>query len=263
MSLRGRIRERREARERQHYSFCPDLHGVGSGFWRLPPGPGDIGITKKQFENREVPNEDRGAARDRDDSRPGGVTHHHTTRSTDITYSFAGTDLSKYIIGASGPEFAIGADEKPALPEREDSMPILAWKWAQLARNDRGWWFAGIGQGVEHRYRSRSVARCLDDADNPMSYAALKRQFMAFGYGGGAEERPKRTPHDAPGPDCKCGFYGLASPPETPDGYTIEDLRVLLDVEFYGRVIVHEHGYRAEKQRVLAARVTARCEFCP
>jgi hypothetical protein len=89
--------------------------------------------------------------------------------------------------------------------------------------------------------------------------------FRALGgvYGAVAKaECPFGRGHDAPEPACTCGFYAV----ETDDelwrlGCDEPDLAVL-EVELSGRVIEHEHGYRASHQRVRAIRMHRRCSRC-
>jgi hypothetical protein len=113
--------------------------------------------------------------------------------------------------------------------EEVGDEPYKAWKWAYLTdmRSDR---FTPVnaefnGYGVE------AVARC--------------------GY---------HRVHRAPELQCTCGFYGMNDRAlanmhgeifYVRRGLMDSMLSVQLEVEFYGKVIVCEYGYRAEKLRVL------------
>lgn len=58
--------------------------------------------------------------------------------------------------------------------------------------------------------------------------------------------------HAAPDQNCTCGFYAVTKEryrAELTAGYSTSVCT--LDVDLFGRVIVHENGYRAERQRVL------------
>ena len=68
--------------------------------------------------------------------------------------------------------------------------------------------------------------------------------------------------HEAPQAECTCGFYAV----ETDDdlwrlGGCEPDLAVL-DVDLAGRVIAHEHGYRASHQHVRRVTVGSACTQC-
>jgi len=65
--------------------------------------------------------------------------------------------------------------------------------------------------------------------------------------------------HRAPDERCQCGFYAFR-----PDARLASHLRPrsgqwLLEVRLSGKVVVHEHGYRAERQRVIAITPPTRC----
>ena len=51
--------------------------------------------------------------------------------------------------------------------------------------------------------------------------------------------------HEAPASGCTCGIYAFRSPLDTPPGLLVGQ------VKLWGRVIEHEHGYRAEFARPL------------
>jgi hypothetical protein len=66
-------------------------------------------------------------------------------------------------------------------------------------------------------------------------------------------------PHRAPGENCQCGFYAFR--PDAPLARRLEPRhdQWLLEVRLSGKVVVHEHGYRAEHQRVLGLSPPVRC----
>lgn len=96
--------------------------------------------------------------------------------------------------------------------------PVRGWKLARLARYD-SWTFVPLAGGFP--YGVEAVALCV------------------YGH-----------THRPPDLKCSCGFYAWNEPREIASGQ-----QVLLEVELYGRVIVAERGYRAEKQRVLSATI--------
>jgi hypothetical protein len=68
--------------------------------------------------------------------------------------------------------------------------------------------------------------------------------------------------HDAPDARCTCGFYAVD---EDEDLWRLgggDPELVVLDVDLSGRLIEHEHGYRASNQRVRRVRVPRRCARC-
>jgi hypothetical protein len=121
-------------------------------------------------------------------------------------------------------------------------------------------------------------------AGSPVAYAPQAEMTCLCGY---AEQQGVmgvvRSPrwHERPEPkDGHCGFYAWKPGQAFP--WTAGTW--LLEVDLYGRVIEHEHGYRAQKQRVLRispvpdpfceppfslsyqpgdGRVTAACAACP
>lgn len=64
--------------------------------------------------------------------------------------------------------------------------------------------------------------------------------------------------HPAPHPHGTCGFYGATGDPLD----WMMPQAALLDVELYGRVVRHERGWRASRQRVLGARFARGCVDC-
>lgn len=149
--------------------------------------------------------------------------------------------------GSASPALpAAPAAEGPGLAERQQDEPITAWKQARLA-------FAG------GRYYFRPLTSAGGSGYGVDATAACERDDMYFAWRSalarGAD--PLRVErHTAPAVECRCGFYALTEPPaENPD-------LCLLEVDLYGRVVVCEKGYRAEKQRVLSVTVPSRCYYC-
>lgn len=63
--------------------------------------------------------------------------------------------------------------------------------------------------------------------------------------------------HLSPDPNCTCGFYGMVNVADVPTHYG----PVLLDVEFSGRVLIHQKGFRAQHQRILEIHCPG-CWYC-
>ena len=118
--------------------------------------------------------------------------------------------------------------------------PVTGWKVGIV------WWpgpgssglcLTGVG-GARHRadrrYEVDDTARC------------------ALGHG-----------HTAPEASCTCGFWSV--PARADLGTTFDHADPTwadLEVESFGRVVVHERGLRSGRQRVLSVRVDDRCAEC-
>jgi hypothetical protein len=68
--------------------------------------------------------------------------------------------------------------------------------------------------------------------------------------------------HDAPAADCTCGFYAVEHDDELWRLGSYEPELAILDVDLAGRVIEHEHGYRASDQLVRGVTVGNTCMRC-
>lgn len=135
------------------------------------------------------------------------------------------------------------------LPGRLGALPIedipsheapRAWKCAQLLLSPDGAEVRLSGVSIGGSYTSDDAAVCV-----------------------------RRRDHTPPALDCECGFYGFS------ERHRAEDLlarrcgfdgdvvvRALLEVEFRGTVVEHEHGSRAELQQVLGLWLLPWCADC-
>ena len=104
--------------------------------------------------------------------------------------------------------------------------------WALLAPGRSAGRFAGLSVGLV--YGAYDRAHCL------------------------RERCPVVGNHPAPHPRGTCGFYGSTGDPL---GWMMPEA-ALLDVELFGRVIRHERGWRAGRQRVLGAAFVRGCMAC-
>jgi hypothetical protein len=68
--------------------------------------------------------------------------------------------------------------------------------------------------------------------------------------------------HEAPDASCTCGFYAVEHEEELWRLGSYEPELAVLDVDLAGRVIEHEHGYRASHQRVLHVTLGNVCVRC-
>lgn len=118
------------------------------------------------------------------------------------------------------------------LPKRRADDPFRGYKQAQVYQAPDGFHFRGLN-GRGEPYGVEADAKC----DNG--------------------PRRGQPTHDAPKPDCTCGFYAYNDPQfkhaflAQPNEALIADLVV----DLYGKVIVAKRGYRAGHQRVIEAQL--------
>jgi hypothetical protein len=114
------------------------------------------------------------------------------------------------------------------LPCTEDDIPILAHRAARVVMLDDGAVrFYPVHTGSPHAdpFHVDARARCT-----------------------------RHVSHVPPHPECSCGFYSV--PADLPAEHELKRwCTVDLLVALYGRVVVHEFGYRAGFQRVFACRL--------
>ena len=165
---------------------------------------------------------------DRDD--PGtGVTAYIATEGG--TVNLTGS-VSSFTLHTTSP----GVDK--AVPLRDAEEPIRAWKRANLVI-ERGLVRFGA-MGVDERYSVDGHAHC-----------SSQYRLSSLWWG------EARVPHGAtPSLSCRCGFYAWT---ERDDAFKVYPTAALLEVDLFGTVIVHERGYRASRQRVLAVWLPKTC----
>jgi hypothetical protein len=120
------------------------------------------------------------------------------------------------------------------LPWDVYATPITARKFARLVRR---------GDGI-------AFLPAFFQA-NSAPYSAASRAACELG-----------EPHAAPDAQCTCGFYAVDNDDDLWRLGGGDPELVVLDVELSGRVIEHEHGYRASDQRVRAVSIPRRCVRC-
>lgn len=154
----------------------------------------------------------------------------------------------------------LGYDLAPKeLPSRQQVEPFVGWKRARLVRINGHVRF--YGATVEASYEAEAVADCRR---RNLDYLLRSSIFsMAPPAPQQVSEVAPSHEHQAPADQCACGFYAVADQShwevlrrDYPDGFA------RLEVELYGKVIRYTNGYRAEKQRVLAAWVDPACWGC-
>lgn len=108
---------------------------------------------------------------------------------------------------------------------------------------------------------ARKLARLGVEQDRVVLRPAFYRQ-LGEAYGARAHATCALADHDAPAADCSCGFYAVADDTHLWRLGADEPELAVLDVELAGRVIEHDHGYRASHQRVTHVRFHGVCVRC-
>jgi hypothetical protein len=168
---------------------------------------------------------------------------------------------------------------RPSLPEAQGAATSASPVRDEPLRGVKAGRVAVLSSGVAFTALNAGLV-----TGGPVAYAPEAEMTCLCGY----TEQPavmgaRRTGrwHDRPEPnDGHCGFYAW----KTGRPFPWMAGTWLLEVDLYGRVIEHEHGYRAQKQRVLRispvpdpfceppfslsyqpgdGRVTAVCAACP
>jgi hypothetical protein len=109
--------------------------------------------------------------------------------------------------------------------------------------------------------KARKLARLGVEQDRVVLRPAFYRQ-LGEAYGALAHATCALADHDAPAADCSCGFYAVADDAQLWRLGADEPELAVLDVELAGRVIEHDHGYRASYQRVTHVRFHGVCVRC-
>ena len=108
---------------------------------------------------------------------------------------------------------------------------------------------------------ARKLARLGIEMDRVVLRPAFYRQ-LGEAYGAVAHATCALSVHEAPAADCSCGFYAVADESQLWRLGSDEPELAVLDVELAGRVIEHDHGYRASDQRVRSVRFHGACVRC-
>lgn len=139
--------------------------------------------------------------------------------------------------------------------------PVRAWKHAMISAEDSRFVplnFARKYTAAEERFVCMCDPWCHDDykdfmpgvpdmrmIHNHVQHADLSPDGSNSIYGKG------------------CGWYGMKDRAEIDRGYySYYSVYFVLEVEFYGKIIEHEKGYRAEYQRVLSVRLPPMATVC-
>lgn len=108
---------------------------------------------------------------------------------------------------------------------------------------------------------ARKQARLAMERGEVVFRPALFRQLGAP-YRAVARATCPLEDHEAPHVNCSCGFYAVADDDALWRLGAHQPNLAILDVELAGRVIEHEHGYRASNQRAIAVWLRPTCVRC-
>lgn len=187
----------------------------------------NIGIAVFNFKRaRRASGSDRGTEANRTYTEAGeGAEHMGNASGISINITGGGSFIAP-ISPAAG---------AVALESVEQAEPIRAWRGVQLLADE----YTVALQAMNHMFGGFA-------ADEQK--ASCRR---SYNYGFNIlSPQTKPDVHEAPGLNCECGFYGVK---DKADAYG----PFIAEADFYGTVIEHELGYRAEYQRILSVRVVA------
>lgn len=125
-------------------------------------------------------------------------------------------------LGATKVEVLDRMIERHNLPVVHQTEPVIAWKLANF-----------YGSGATGGLEFHPIT-----GHDPYGVKAIAQCFIG-----------RISTHKAPALYCSCGFYGLKSVSRV--GFYLAHT-FLLKVEFSGRVIECDLGYRAERQKIIA-----------
>jgi hypothetical protein len=109
--------------------------------------------------------------------------------------------------------------------------------------------------------RARKLARLGVEQQRVVLLPAFYRQ-LGEAYGARAQASCALSDHEAPDPECSCGFYAVADETQLWRLGADEPELAVVDVELSGHVIEHDHGYRASHQQVTNVQFHGVCVRC-
>ena len=178
----------------------------------------------------------------------GSTLDRPTINQARASLGLAPIGIPHYYSMGSGLGYAADPIKRPTfdLPTRAQAEPITAWKRARFLIGDAGPILRGVIYGT---YTPVATAEHIVDDTN--------------GFWTWISPPLAPNPHEAPHPDCVCGFYGVTHQRlhEVSVDYCGRSCADL-EVELYGKVIAHKSGWRASKQRVLAVHLDLGCTTC-
>ena len=172
--------------------------------------------------------------------------NHSDSEANGGTSDMARTEYSTTGAGGNTPAIASTSLEKV-----EQLEPIRAWRGLNISAEGNNVALAAINAhfgkflAVEHK------AECHAHSNDPYGFYSMAQLVSAYTLtypNAGISQTVTKPVHAAPHETCTCGFYGVK---EKKDAIGI----FVAEADFYGKVIEHEIGYRAEYQRILSVRV--------
>ena len=168
-------------------------------------------------------------------------------------------------IGEPKREIFIPVPDEPALPEQlplpapEPEVPVpVPVSHAGRPVTDEALPWDVYATPITARKFARLVRRGDGIAFLPAFFQANSAPYTAASHA----TCELGEPHAAPDTECTCGFYAVDNDDDLWRLGGGDPELVVLDVELSGRVIEHEHGYRASDQRVRAVSIPRRCVRC-
>lgn len=112
---------------------------------------------------------------------------------------------------------------------------------------------------------ARFIDLAWDLRQNKVLFSGVAMKSHLFGLDATARCDGSLHPGEAPNVGCRCGFYAV--PSDQLDSHVGYGASLSAEVELFGRVIEHERGYRAQRQRILSLTRTGvlrppRCRMC-
>lgn len=122
---------------------------------------------------------------------------------------------------------------------------------------------APVPDAVSHEpIRAMKVAEVLGTPHRARVHPAGRYWRVAVDHQHTDTARCARRRHEAPAFSCTCGFHGVAGMGVLARTMCVHADMAVLDVDLSGRVVEHDLGWRASRQRVLGARFHDRCLHC-
>lgn len=215
-------------------------------------------LQQRQLEESEAARNgsDRGTTQDHSDTQAGDIaglrTGYMALRTSQSPRAGASVNpfadmvlqlqnMQGAVLGYSlGPPLNEETPEPVEIPTEVQLEPIRVWRALDIRVEGNNVALGAMNTSFGKFLAVEHEAECKDIG------SLLSVQILNI-YG-----RPTIQPrtHVAPELHCKCGFYGVKEKKDCLDGTIF-----IAEAEFYGKVIEHDTGYRAQFQRVLAVRV--------
>ncbi|MGB5952666.1 MAG: hypothetical protein WBG57_09170 [Ornithinimicrobium sp.] len=147
-------------------------------------------------------------------------------------------------------------------------LPLPAWVYAarRAARRERRYalWSATPTEVTDNPFRGYKIAQIVSGDRNAYLMGVLDVRYDVDDQA--ACLRSRCTP---PGLDCVCGFYAFKNRSQAVELLhelhvnRPQDLYGLLSADLDGEVLEYEHGFRAQRQRIVRIELPQHCSQCP